>query len=77
VGILDDDPGMKGRSFHGIPILGRPSDLERVLRERSPIAEVILSVPPDPDTLADLRARVHAAGARLVLAPSALRFTEV
>jgi hypothetical protein len=77
VGVLDADPLLKGRSFHGIPILGTPADIGRLLGSRPDVKEVVLSAAPEPGEQDRLRSEVRAAGARLVLAPSALRFTEI
>ncbi len=77
VGILDDDAALRGRRFHGIPILGARAGLADVLRAHPEVREVVLASAPDPEVLPTLRDAVHGAGARLVLAPSAHRFTEI
>ena len=77
VGVLDADPSLRGRSFHGVPILGAPEDLADVLSRNGRIEEVILSRAPQPGEQERLRGAAHAAGAKLVLAPSAHRFTEI
>ncbi len=77
VGILDGDPLLRGRHFHGVPILGTPEDLAAVLAERSEVREVILSKAPEPEAQERLRAAARAAGAKLLLAPSAHRFAEI
>jgi hypothetical protein len=68
---------LKGRSFHGIPILGVPGDLEAVLARAGGVEEVILSSPPEPEEQERLRKVARAAGAKLLVAPTALRFTEI
>lgn len=77
VGILDPDPLLKGRSFHGVPILGVPDDLEAVLARAGRVEEVILSRAPEPEEQERLRRVARAAGARLLVAPTASRFTEI
>ena len=77
VGVLDANPSLRGRSFHGIPILGGPGDLAAVLEQRPGVKEVVFSTSPDPDALDGVRRAAHAAGAKVVLAPSAHRFTEI
>jgi UDP-GlcNAc:undecaprenyl-phosphate GlcNAc-1-phosphate transferase len=77
VGVLDPDPGLRGRSFHGIPILGAPADLAAILAKKRGVEEVVLAIAPQPAEQERLRAAAHAAGVRLVLAPSAHRFTEI
>ncbi|MCK6480012.1 MAG: hypothetical protein L6R43_07645 [Planctomycetes bacterium] len=77
VGVLDADPLLKGRSFHGVPILGTPAEIGTLLGSRPEVKEVVLSAAPEPGEQERMRREVRAAGARLVLAPSALRFTEI
>lgn len=77
VGVLDADPRARGRSFHGIPVLGGPGDLEAILRGHPGVREVILARPLEPEEQEGLRKAAYAAGARLLLAPSAFRFAEI
>ncbi len=42
VGFIDDDPLLTGRVIHGIKVLGRPGELDRLL-ESHQIAGVILA----------------------------------
>jgi UDP-GlcNAc:undecaprenyl-phosphate GlcNAc-1-phosphate transferase len=77
VAVLDPDPLLRGRAFHGIPIVGAPADLADLLRRRGDVKEVVLARAPDPGEQERLRAAAHGAGARLLLAPTALRFTEI
>ncbi len=44
VGFLDDNPGKKGRTIHGVPVLGPADHLPRVLEEHG-IDQVFLSIP--------------------------------
>ncbi len=44
VGYLDDDPGLKDRGFHGVPVLGSTTDLEDVVRAEN-VDMVILALP--------------------------------
>lgn len=77
VGFLDDDPLLKGRSFHGIPILGTSADLAAVLARHPEVREVVLCRAPGPAEQDRIRTVARAAGASLLLAPSALQFTEI
>ena len=77
VGVLDADPRTRGRFFHGLPVLGTPEDLEKVLRERPAVKEVVLARAAEPEEQERVRAVVRAAGARLLLAPTAMTFTEI
>jgi FlaA1/EpsC-like NDP-sugar epimerase len=77
VGVLDEDPRTRGRFFHGLPVLGTPADLERVLRERPAVKEVVLARASEPAEQERVREVARAAGAKLMLAPTALRFTEI
>lgn len=47
VGIIDDDPWKKGRSIHGIPVLGDRSEIERYVRQLA-VEEVIIAMPSAP-----------------------------
>lgn len=44
VGYLDDDKGKQKRQIHGVSVVGRLSDLSRVLDHR-PVDEVIIAIP--------------------------------
>lgn len=44
IGFLDDDPGLKECGFHGVPVLGTTSDLERVVRDHR-VDQVVLALP--------------------------------
>lgn len=44
VGFIDDDPLKKGRSIHGIPVLGNVDELEEVLATQE-IQEILVAVP--------------------------------
>jgi FlaA1/EpsC-like NDP-sugar epimerase len=46
---VDDDPGLRGRQIHGVPIAGGIDDLERVIREvdANQVLYAIPSAPPD------------------------------
>jgi FlaA1/EpsC-like NDP-sugar epimerase len=44
IGYLDDDPGKQKHQIHGVPVIGRLTDLGRALNNR-PIEEVIIAIP--------------------------------
>lgn len=44
VGFLDDDPGRRGASFGGIPVVGTTAELEEVV-DRMAVDEIILALP--------------------------------
>ncbi|MCD4748068.1 MAG: undecaprenyl-phosphate glucose phosphotransferase [Thermoanaerobaculales bacterium] len=44
VGFLDDDPGLKDRGFHGVPVVGSTANLESVV-ESYGVDQVILALP--------------------------------
>lgn len=44
VGIVDDDPGKKGREIHGVSILGKIKDLPRLAKEKS-VEEILIAIP--------------------------------
>ena len=44
VGYLDDDAGKQRHQIHGVPVVGKLSDLARVLSHR-PVDEVIIAIP--------------------------------
>jgi UDP-GlcNAc:undecaprenyl-phosphate GlcNAc-1-phosphate transferase len=77
VGVLDPDPRLKGLTFHGIPILGTPADLEAILSRDGTVKVIVLSRAPDPDEQTRLRGIARAAKAKLLLAPTAGAFTEI
>lgn len=54
VGFVDSDPKKLGRRIHGVPVLGGPDDLEKII-ERSRPAEILIAIPSaDPRTLQGL-----------------------
>jgi len=73
VGILDDDPALRRRHIHGVPVVGCVEDLGGVLTALDP-EEVVLSTLPDDDQLAVLREIVSRTDARLTLSPYAKAF---
>lgn len=44
VGFIDDNPNKRGRSIHGIPVLGRVNELKSITAKHE-IQEIIISVP--------------------------------
>lgn len=44
VGFIDDNPNKRGRSIHGIPVLGRVNELKEIVSEHD-IQEIIIAVP--------------------------------
>ena len=73
LGIVDDDPALRRRHIHGVPVLGPTQDLSRLLAELQP-QEVVLSSLPDDERVEELRVLVRGAGARLTLSPYAKAF---
>jgi UDP-GlcNAc:undecaprenyl-phosphate GlcNAc-1-phosphate transferase len=73
LGILDDDPALRGRRIHGVSVIGPTRDLARLIAELSP-QEVVLSSLPDDARVAEVRSMVRDAGARLTLSPYAKAF---
>jgi len=47
VGLLDDDPAKQRHQIHNIPVIGKLSDLPRLLEER-PVDEVVIAIPTAP-----------------------------
>ncbi len=47
IGFLDDDPGKQNHQIYGVPVVGKLSDLLRVL-ENQPVDEVIIAIPSAP-----------------------------
>ncbi len=44
VGLVDDDPGKQGITIHGVPVLGRTSDLPHICEEED-VEEIIIAMP--------------------------------
>jgi FlaA1/EpsC-like NDP-sugar epimerase len=44
VGFLDDDLGKRGRKIHGVPVLGRVADIERIAA-RARAEEIVIAIP--------------------------------
>ncbi len=44
VGMLDDDPAKQGIFIHGVPVLGRTEDIERICGEEE-VEEIIIAMP--------------------------------
>jgi len=54
VGFIDHDPGKRGRTIHGVTVLGTPHDLPRVLAMTKP-SELLVAIPSaSPATIRDL-----------------------
>ncbi len=69
VGFLDPNPNLKGRVLAGLPVLGVPGDLDRVV-ERSGARTVLVPTPAiEPAELRDLVARCKEANVRLKVVP--------
>jgi UDP-GlcNAc:undecaprenyl-phosphate/decaprenyl-phosphate GlcNAc-1-phosphate transferase len=47
VGFVDDDPRLRHRRVHGVPVLGSASEIEGILRQKSPDA-VLITIPDAP-----------------------------
>ncbi len=73
IGILDDDPSLRRRQIHGVPVLGTTDDLARILCELGP-EEVVLSSLPSEERVGEFREAAQSAGARLTLSPYARAF---
>jgi len=73
LGILDDDPALRRRRIHGVPVLGAIADLPRLVAELRP-QEIVLSSLPDDARVEELRVLAREAGARLTLSPYAKAF---
>src|SRR5512145_1681885 len=44
IGFLDDDPAKQKHQIHGVPVIGKISDLAHILEEQ-PVNEVIIAIP--------------------------------
>jgi FlaA1/EpsC-like NDP-sugar epimerase len=44
IGFLDDDPAKRGTSIHGVKVLGKTDNLEKVIREQN-VQAVIIAIP--------------------------------
>jgi FlaA1/EpsC-like NDP-sugar epimerase len=71
-GFLDDDDSLAGAEFEGAPVLGRTTDLESVVAERS-IDEVIISIPTAPGRFVrDIIRRCRRAGVSYKIVPGVM-----
>jgi FlaA1/EpsC-like NDP-sugar epimerase len=61
LGFLDDDPRKKGRTIHGVPVLGTELDLERIVREHG-IREVVMAGPENDVHQLEIRRRCEVLG---------------
>ncbi|MCC5848996.1 MAG: polysaccharide biosynthesis protein [Verrucomicrobia bacterium] len=69
VGFVDDDADKQGRSLHGIPILGKLSDLPKLI-DKHQVKEVIIALPQaDPAQLRQLFITAVDAGCRVGILP--------
>ena len=66
VGLIDDDPLLKGRLIAGYPVLGTGVELERIIEEYR-IREVVLTCVMDPGYRAQVVERLHKTGVRVIL----------
>lgn len=70
IGFLDDDPGLLGRTIHGIRVLGRTDELAR-LATRLDVPEVLVALPSaDPETLRAVLNSAADAGLTTRIVPS-------
>ena len=44
IGMVDDDPGKRDLSIHGIPVLGQTEDIRRICKDRQ-VEEIIIAMP--------------------------------
>ena len=69
IGFIDDDPGKRSIRIQGIPVLGTPEDLPRLLK-RHRISLVVLAIPSAPGTaIRRLTRMVGEAGVRVKTVP--------
>jgi FlaA1/EpsC-like NDP-sugar epimerase len=57
IGFLDDDPNKQKHQIHGVPVIGRLTDLAHLLDER-PVDEVVIAIPTAPGRVVRLVADV-------------------
>jgi FlaA1/EpsC-like NDP-sugar epimerase len=70
VGLIDDDPRKVGRSLHGVPVLGRRSDLPALV-SRLRVDQVLLAIPSaTSDVVRDVAALCEEAEVTLRVLPS-------
>jgi FlaA1/EpsC-like NDP-sugar epimerase len=71
-GYLDDDPDLIGKSLEDAPVLGRTTDLEKVVSERE-IDEVIIAIPTAPGRFVrDIVRRCRRAGVGYKIVPGVM-----
>ena len=66
IGLIDDDPLLKGRMIAGYPVLGTGVELEQIIEEHR-ICEVVLTCVMDPEYQAQVVERLHKTGVRVIL----------
>lgn len=57
IGFLDDDPSKQKHQIHGVPVIGKLTDLASLLDER-PVDEVVIAIPTAPGRVVRLVADV-------------------
>jgi FlaA1/EpsC-like NDP-sugar epimerase len=57
IGFLDDDPNKQKHQIYGVPVIGRLTDLERILANRT-VDEVVIAIPSAPGRIVRMVADV-------------------
>lgn len=57
LGFLDDDPAKQNHQIHSVPVIGKLSDLAKILDER-PLDEVVIAIPTAPGKVVRLVSEV-------------------
>jgi FlaA1/EpsC-like NDP-sugar epimerase len=70
VGLLDDDPEKRNLHVHGVPVLGRRSDLKPVLASTGAGTVILAVANAEADLVRDIRDLAVAAGAEFKVVPS-------
>ncbi|MBO7655395.1 MAG: hypothetical protein J6U40_10790, partial [Kiritimatiellae bacterium] len=66
LGVLDDDPGLRGRMVAGFEVFGSGDDLERVVAEHR-IHAVVITCVMTPERLAEIVDRFKKVGVKVTI----------